>query len=50
MNPSLPFTELVIIGNNEPVITGIIGNNGSVMICNNNVIREERIRDYNVMI
>ena len=48
MNPLLPFTDLAIIGNNEPIITVIIGNNGPIIICNNNVMTEIRIRDNNV--
>ena len=38
MNPLLPIADLVIIGNNEPIITVIIGNNGTVIIRNNDVI------------
>ena len=32
--------DLVTIGNNEPIITVIIGNNGTVAIGNNDVITE----------
>ena len=38
MNPLLPIIDLVIIGNNEPIITVIIGNNGIVIMSNNDVI------------
>ena len=42
MNPLLPIIDLVIIGNNdsEPNITVIIGDNGAVIIGNNDVITE----------
>ena len=35
MNLLLPIIALVIIGNNEPIITVIIGKNGTVIIRNN---------------
>ena len=38
MNPLLPISDLVITGNNEPIITVIIGNNDTVIIRNNDVI------------
>ena len=38
MNPLLPISDLVITGNNEPIITVIIGNNDAVIIRNNDVI------------
>ena len=40
MNSLIPIIDLVIIGNNEFIITVIIGNNGMVMIGNNDVITE----------
>ena len=36
----LPIIHLVIIGTNEPIITLIIVNNGTVIIGNNDVITE----------
>ena len=38
MNSLLPIIDLVIIGDNEFIITVIIGNNGKVIGGNNNVI------------
>ena len=40
MYPLLPIIDLVIIGNNEFIITVIIGNNGIVIIGNNDVITD----------
>ena len=40
MNPLLPIIDLVNISNNEPIITLIIGNNGTVIIGNSDVITE----------
>ena len=40
MNPLLPIIDLVIIGNNEPIITVMIGNSGTVIIGNKDVITE----------
>ena len=40
MNPLLPIIDLVIIFNNEPIITVIIGNNGTAIIGNNDIITE----------
>ena len=40
MNSLLPIIDLVIIGNNEFIITVIIGNNGIVIIGNNDVITD----------
>ena len=37
MNSLLPIIDQVIIGNNEFIITVIIGNNGVVIIGNNDV-------------
>ena len=38
MNPLLPIIDLVIMGNNDSIITVIIGNNELVIICNNDAI------------
>ena len=38
MNSLLPIIDLVIIGNNEFIITVIIGKNGIVIIGNNELI------------
>ena len=38
MNPILPIIDLVIICNNEPIITVIIVNNGNAIIGNNDVM------------
>ena len=40
MNSLLPIIDLVMIGNNEFIITVIIGNNGMVIIGNNDVITD----------
>ena len=40
MNPLFPIIDLVIIGNNEPIITAIIDNDGTIIIGNNDVITE----------
>ena len=40
MNPSLPIIDLVIIGNNGLIITVKIGNNGTAIIRNNDVLTE----------
>ena len=38
MNLSLPIIDLVTIGNNETIVTVIIGNNGTVIIGNHHVM------------
>ena len=40
MNSLLPIIDLVIVGNNELIITVIKGNNGNVIIGNNDVITD----------
>ena len=40
MNSLLPIIDLVMIGNNESIITVMIGNNGIVIIGNNDVITD----------
>ena len=40
MNSLLPIIDLVIIGNNEFIIMVIIGNNGIVIIGNDDVITD----------
>ena len=45
MDPLLPIIDQVRIGNNEPIITVIIGNNETVIIGNNDVITEVKIRN-----
>ena len=43
MNSLIPITDLVIIGNDEFIITVIICNNGIVIIGNNDVITDKII-------
>ena len=38
MSPFLPIIDLVIIGNNDPIIRVMKGNNGKFIIGNNDVI------------
>ena len=40
MDQLLPIIDLVIMGNNGPIITVIIGNNDLVIIGNNDVITD----------
>ena len=40
MGSSLPIIDLVIKGNDAPIITVIIGNNGIVILGNNDVITD----------
>ena len=40
MNSLLPIFDLVIIGNNEFIITVIIANNGIVIIGNNDLLTD----------
>ena len=43
MNPLFPIVDLVKIGNNEPIITAIIGNDETVIISKNNVMTKVKI-------
>ena len=45
MNPLLPIITLAMKGNNQPIFTAIIGNNGIVIIGNNDVITKVIIRN-----
>ena len=49
MNSLLRIIDLVSIGNNAFIITVIIGNNGIVIIGNNDVIMEFPIRNNDVI-
>ena len=46
MNSLIPIIDLVIIGNNEFIITVSIGNNDIVILGNNDVITDVIIGNY----